>query len=57
LLACLREQGLGAVRVVESLGVRPEHGRSGKVKRVIARVTQDRSATSRHRTTVKDSNG
>ena len=57
LLACLREQGLGVVRVVESLGVRPEHGRSGKVKRVIARVTQDRSATSRHRTTVKDSNG
>jgi phenylacetate-CoA ligase len=35
LQAYLQAQGLGAVRLVESPGVAPEHGRSGKVKRVL----------------------
>ena len=57
LLATLREQGLGAVRVIESLGVLPEHGRSGKVKRVIALVAADRATTRKHRTSAKDAQG
>ena len=49
LQAYLREQGLGAVRVIESLGVMPEHGRSGKVKRVIALAAPDRASPGERR--------